>query len=94
MNGERTTSKKSRKETSKTLLLVLLIGLGITSVATIIFSFLFADSSPLVVLIETIGRLASVAVGFYYWKAKCENMQKYKKTNKIGEISDEVKVYE
>jgi len=94
MNGERTTYKKPRKETSKTLLLVLLSGLGITSVATIVFSFLFADPSPLVVLIESICKLTSIAVGFYYWKAKNENLHKYKQDHKIGDNYYEDEVHE
>ena len=78
-----------KKETSKLLLLVLLVGLGIITLSTIVFSFSAKEPSPLVTLIECYTKLCSIAVGFYYWKAKCENIQKYKHTEKIGEITDE-----
>lgn len=81
--------KRKRIETSKLLLLVLLSGLGIVSLATMTFSFLYADASPLVTLIEGVTRLSAIAVGFYYWKAKAENLHKYKQDDKIGEISNE-----
>lgn len=79
---------KSKRETSKTLLLVLLSGLGIVTVMSIVYSYLFADASPLVTSIESISKLASVAVGFYYWKAKNENLHKYKQDEKIGDIQE------
>lgn len=82
---------KSHKkmETSKFLLMVLLSGFGIISISSIVYTFIAADASPLVTLIEKTSLLCNIAVGFYFWKAKCENMQKYKKTDKIGEIRDE-----
>ena len=84
MNGERTTCKKPKRETSKTLLWVILSGLGFITLSAIIATFLLRDTSPLVTLIECTSKLASIAVGFYYWKAKNENLHKYKQDNKIG----------
>ena len=81
-------SPKRKLETSKLLLLVLLTGLGIVTLTVVMFSFLSNEPSPLVTLVDGYIKLCSIAIGFYYWKAKCENMQKYKHTNKIGEISD------
>lgn len=81
-------------ETSKLLLWVLLSGLGVISITTLLFSFLYAEASPLVTLIEKAFSLVSIAVGFYYWKAKNENLHKYKQDNKIGDISYENEVHE
>lgn len=43
-------------------------------------SVLMGDSSPLVALITGVFTLASLAFGFYFWKAKNENIRKYAKT--------------
>ena len=82
--------RKRKIETSKLLLWLLLSGCGIVTVSTIVYTYLTSDSVPLVTLIERIFALATIAVGFYYWKAKCENLHKYKQDEKIGEIRDEI----
>ena len=46
----------------------------------------------LMYLIPAVGTLASVTIGFYYWKAKMENMIKLSKENNIA--LDEVKEIE
>ena len=46
----------------------------------------------LMYLILSVGTLASVTIGFYYWKAKMENMIKLSKENNI--TLDEVKEIE
>lgn len=43
-------------------------------------SVIMGDSSPLVALITGVFSLASIAFGFYFWKAKNENIRKYAKT--------------
>ena len=87
--------KKNRsKETSKILLKVLLVMCGVVSVSTLIYTFIAHDSIPLVTLIERLFALASIAVGFYYWKAKNENLHKYKQDHKIGDIDYEDEVHE
>lgn len=78
--------KKKKIETSKLLLWVLLSGLGIITICTLIYTFCWLDSSPLVTLIDGITKLSTIAVGFYFWKAKNENLHKYKQDNKIGDI--------
>ena len=80
--------KKFIIESSKLLLLWLLSGYGIVTLSILVLSFLLQVSDPLVTLIESHTKLCAIAVGFYFWKAKCENMQKYKHTDKIGEIED------
>ncbi len=86
--------KRKRYETSKLLLWLLLSGCGITLVSTIVYTFITSDSEPLVTLIERLFALASIAVGFYYWKAKAENLHKFKQDHKIGEIEYEDEVHE
>ena len=87
--------KRKRKiETSKLLLWLLLSGLGVVTISSIVYSFLFADASPLVTLIESIAKLATIAVGFYYWKARAENLHKYKQDDKIGETYYEEQISE
>ena len=81
-------NRSKKYEASKLLLLVLLSGLAFITIVTLVLSFLLQSSDPLVALIESYTKLCIIAVGFYYWKAKCENMQKYKHTEKIGEVED------
>ena len=83
-------SMKRRKkiETSKLLLWMLLSGLGIITISAITFCYLFGQSEPLVALIENVAKLVTIAVGFYFWKAKNENLHKYKKDDKIGDINE------
>ena len=80
--------KRRKGETSKLLLWLLLSGCGVVIVATLIYCFITSDSAPLVTLIERLFALASIAVGFYYWKAKAENLHKYKQDEKIGEQNE------
>lgn len=81
--------RRTKIETSKLLLWLLLSGCGVVLVSTILYTFITSDSTPLVTLIERLFALASIAVGFYYWKAKAENLHKYKLDKKIGDIEDE-----
>lgn len=80
--------KRKRIETSKLLLWVLLGGLVIIMVCALLYTFLLHDSSPLVTAIECYTKLSSIAIGFYYWKAKNENLHKYKQDHKIGDIQE------
>ena len=81
--------RKRKTETSKLLLWLLLSGCGAVSVSTIIYTFIASDSAPLVTLIDKLFVLASIAVGFYYWKAKAENLHKYNQDKQIGELHNE-----
>lgn len=55
----------------------------------IIVSCVTGDTQPLTNYVIGIFGLASIAVGFYYWKAKNENLNKYaKKYLKAGDISE------
>ena len=80
--------KCKKIETSKLLLRIVLSACAVLTVVTIIVTFLFKDTAPLVVLIEKAFLLAQIAVGFYFWKAKAENLHKYKQDDKIGDIHE------
>lgn len=54
------------------------------------------DSSALVALITGVFTLASLAFGFYYWKAKNENIRKYAKQlsrEEVKQIADIIKSF-
>lgn len=55
----------------------------------IVVSCVTGDTQPLTNYVIGIFGLASIAVGFYYWKAKNENLNKYaRKYLKAGDISE------
>ena len=69
--------KKRRHETSKVLLLFsddLAVAVTVLSIVAV---FILKDSSPLSYLIPAVFGLAATSHGFYYWKAKNENMAKH-----------------
>lgn len=47
------------------------------SIVTVVAVFVLHDAGPLEYLIGGVFGLASTAFGFYYWKAKNENIAKY-----------------
>lgn len=71
--------KKNRKrmEMSKLLLIISDIMSGLTLIFTFIAMFIMRDLSPLSYLIPGVFGLSTVAHGFYYWKAKAENIKKF-----------------
>lgn len=69
--------KKKNMETSKRLLLFTCTLCVIISLVTLIAVFVLQDTTPLEYLIVGIFGLCSTSFGFYYWKAKNENIKKY-----------------
>lgn len=65
-------------EFSKKLLYFVTDMIVLTFVVVIISIFL-GMGEPLVVFITGLFSLATIAFGFYYWKAKAENINKYAK---------------
>lgn len=65
-------------DTSKRILRYLLVLISYVSVLAAVSLFLGYDQA-LIALITGVFSLASLAVGFYYWKAKNENLNKYAK---------------
>lgn len=55
-------------------------------------SVFMGDSSPLEALITGTFTLASLSFGFYYWKAKNENIRKYAKSLNKDQIDQCVKI--
>ena len=72
-----------KKDTSKMILIMLSIYISILTPFVLLVA-LFGYYEPLTRMIEGTFALTSIAVGFYYWKAKCENMHKFKQDNKIN----------
>ena len=70
-------SKRKKTETSKILLIVSDILTGIVAATAIIAVFVLKDTSPLIYLIPAAFGLSATSHGFYYWKAKAENLQKF-----------------
>ena len=73
MKGKR----KKKIETSKILLIVSDVITGVCTVAAIVAVFAIKDTTPLVYLIPAAYGLSATSHGFYYWKAKAENLQKF-----------------
>lgn len=61
-------------------LLVFIEVLIIVVFILVMIATLKGDASALVALITGVFSLASLSFGFYYWKAKNENIRKYAKT--------------
>lgn len=55
-------------------------------------SVCMGDSSPLTALITGTFTLASLSFGFYYWKAKNENIRKYAKSLNKDQIAQCLKL--
>ena len=68
---------KKKIETSKKLLIFTIAMVLIISIVSIISVFVLQDSTPLEFLIGGVFALASTSFGFYYWKAKNENIAKH-----------------
>lgn len=75
--------QKKKTEMSKILLIVSDIMAAITVILTFTAVFVLKDVSPLVYLIPGVFGLSSVAHGFYFWKAKAENLHKFGLDRKI-----------
>lgn len=77
--------RKKKIETSKLLLRILLSLVILVTIVDMGMCFFISDSSILVTLTECVYGMCTIAVSFYYWKAKNENLHKYKQDDKIGD---------
>lgn len=66
-----------RMEMSKRILLVIGWFCACVTLAVIVQSFIYGGTDALTTLVGGVSGVASVAIGFYYWKAKNENIRKY-----------------
>lgn len=80
-------------EFSKKLLYFVTDMIVLTFVAVVISIFL-GMSEPLVVFITGLFSLATIAFGFYYWKAKNENIRKYAEKVDKKDINKVVAMYD
>ena len=74
-------------------LLVFIELLIIATFILVMIATIQGDASALVALITGVFSLASIAFGFYYWKAKNENIRKYAKEIDKKDINKIVAVY-
>lgn len=73
-------------ETSKRILYVIGILVFILLPVSVIVSCVTGDTSSLTQYVTGIFALASIAVGFYYWKSKNENLHKYARKDSQADI--------
>lgn len=73
-------------------LLVFIEVLIIAVFVLVCVSVCMGDSSPLAALITGTFSLASLSFGFYYWKAKNENIRKYAKSLSKDQIDQCIKI--
>ena len=73
-------------------LLVFIQALIIAVFILVCISVFMGDSSPLPALITGTFALASLSFGFYYWKAKNENIRKYARSLNKDQIDQCVKI--
>ena len=79
---------KKQMEFSKKILFTLGISLAIILIQAFILMFIYGDLEPLREILIGFFALLNIAVGFYYWKAKNENLAKFNK-NIIEEENNE-----
>ena len=75
-------------------LLVFIELLIIATFILVMIATIQGDASALVALITGVFSLASLAFGFYYWKAKNENIRKYAKEIDKKDINKIVAMYD
>lgn len=82
------TKKKSKKsiEFSKKLLLMLFIQQSVFLMIACALMFVTQTTDALTALTAEVFGQTAIAIGFYYWKAKAENVLKIKKEAKKADI--------
>lgn len=75
--------KKKKIETSKILLIVSDVMAAAVLIGTVVAVFVLQDATPLAYLIPAVFGLAATSHGFYYWKAKAENLNKWGQGDKV-----------
>lgn len=73
--------KKATTEFSKKILYVIWISTTIVVALTFVLMWKTGDLSPLAYIIGGLFTELAAATGFYYWKAKNENMKKIEGSN-------------
>jgi flagellar biosynthesis component FlhA len=78
---------KKKIEMSKLILYALFLLIIVMIIVSMVLAFLGMATSYEIAMTGVFS-LATIAVGFYYWKAKAENMHKYKQDDKIAMTGD------
>ena len=91
-NKKMNKDNKPKKEFSKKIFNIVITLFIIVIFYAMALMWKTGTTDGLMYLIPSVGTLASVTIGFYYWKAKMENMIKLSKENNI--TLDEVKEIE
>jgi putative Mn2+ efflux pump MntP len=78
---------KKKIEMSKLILYALFLLIIVMIIVSMALAFLGMATSYEIAMTGVFS-LATIAVGFYYWKAKAENMHKYKQDAKITMIGN------
>ena len=76
--------KRNRIETSKKLMLSVVLITWVVVIVSIVAVFVEHDTGPLELLIPSVFGLCGTVAAFYTWKAKAENMAKYGQSNRIS----------
>ena len=79
-------------EWSKKLLVFIEILVLLTFIVVIVATFKGLEQ-PLTAFITGVFSLATLSFGFYYWKAKCENLSKYASKLTGDELDKIMKLY-
>lgn len=82
-----------KAEWSKKLLVFIEL-LIIATFILVMIATIMGDTSALVAMITGVFSLASLAFGFYYWKAKNENIRKYAQHLDKKDINKVVAMYD
>ena len=81
--------KKKRIETSKLLLIVSDVMAAVVLISAIVAVFILQTAEPLIYLIPAVFGLSATSHGFYYWKAKAENVNKWGQGSNITDLREE-----
>ena len=80
--------RRRRRETSKALLLFSDILAVAVTVISAVAVFVLKDAAPLEFLIPAVFGLTATSHGFYYWKAKNENIAKFGNNDKEDDYGE------
>lgn len=75
-------------------LLVFVECLILITFCAVVAAVLMGDASALTAFITGVFSLASIAFGFYYWKARSENIRKYAKNLNDEQVEQVLKIAE
>lgn len=82
-------AKWTHREMSKRILYVIGWFCWCVTISVIIQSFVYGGTEALTALVGGVSGAASVSIGFYYWKAKNENMRKFDKKSNPDDSTDD-----